>query len=300
MTPDQVDTILLVGGTTCIPVLQSLVASALGRQPVSLDREALVRGAVLFAAQLGSRPLPAGAELEEVGQEGGERAIPADLGALRAALTVVAEPLPQTSGETSGERLVLVADERPADSSSQGGQALLLPAIRLLEHGRSAEARSLLEELIREAQALLAKTEVTELPAPPSSSGAILARRALIRAQQFLKKGKYEEAVAESHVAWQQDRDNPDTFEKMIDIHCQAALANGSHADAQRWLMCAHTHDAGNIRVRQLMAEQHYLHARQLAEQGRHTQALDILDLCFSWNPEHEGARELQGSLTRR
>lgn len=294
MTADQVDTILLVGGSTCIPALQSLVASTLGRQPVALDREALVRGAVLFAAQQGARPLPAGTESEGAGQESGEREIPADLGALRAALSISAAP----SAQASGERLVLVANELPADSPSRDVQALLLPVTRLLEQGRSAEARALLEDLIREAQALSAKTEAPGLPAPPTSSGAILARRAFIRAQQLLKKGKYEEAVGEAHVAWHQDPDSPDTFEKMIDIHCQAALASSNAADAQRWLVCAHAHDAGNIRVRQLMAEQHYLHARQLAEQGQHRQSLDVLDLCFAWNPEHEGARELQSSLT--
>jgi hypothetical protein len=299
MPPAQVDALLLVGGSTRIPVLPSLVAGALGRQPVALDGEALARGAALFAAQLGSKPLPAGAEPEGAGQEGGDGEIPADRSALRAALTVAAGPLPQASGE----RLVLIADESPAGSTPPGGQALLLPVTHLLEQGRSVEARTLLEELVREAQVLLAKIEAPEPETPPPSSGAILARRALLRAQQFLKKGRYEEALQESHVAWQQDRENPDTFEKMIDIHCQAALASSdadSYVDAQRWLLCAHTHDAGNMRVRHLMAELHYQQARRLAEQSQRQQALETLESCIAWNPEHDGARELHAGLTGR
>lgn len=296
MTAAQIDTLLLVGGSTRIPLLRSLLAGALGREPVCLDREALVRGAALFAAQLGSRPLPAGAEPERAAEDAGDREIPADLAALRAALAVGAGPVPGSDGE----RLVLVA--REGVQESQTGPAILQPALRLLEKGRTAEARSLLEEVIREAQTLLA-----QLDQPPqaasSSPDSILARRALTRAQQLLKKGQYEEAVRESHLAWQQDRDNPDIFEQMIDVHCQAALASSGpdgYADAQRWLACAYTHDEGNTRVRHLIADRHFAHARQIAEQGKRKQALETLEHCIAWNPEHEGARELHSQLTRR
>lgn len=296
MPSAQVDALLLVGGSTRIPFLPSLVAGALGRQPVALDGEALARGAALFAAQLGSRSLPAGAEPEGVGQGNGDGAIPADRSALRAALTVAAGPPPQASGE----RLVLVAGEPSAGSAPAGGPALLLPVTRLLKQGRTAEARTLLEELIREAHALLARIGLPAPEAPPPSSGAILARRALARAQQLLKKGSYEEAVLESHLAWQQDRESPDTFETMIDIHCQAALASASHADGLRWLTCAYNHDEGNIRVRHLIADRHYRQAQQLAEQGQPRQALQTLESCIAWNPEHDGARELHAGLMRR
>jgi tetratricopeptide (TPR) repeat protein len=296
MTSAQVDTILLVGGSTRIPLLRSLIAGTLGREPVCLDREALVRGAALFAAQLESRPLPAGAEHERAAEGAGEREIPADLAALRAALAVGNGPVPPANGE----RLVLVA--REGTQESQTGQAILQPALRLLEQGRTAEARSLLEEVIREAQSLIARLDQPP-PAASPSPAAILARRALARAQQLLKKGQYEEAVRESHLAWQQDRESPDTFEQMIDVHCQAALAsNGTdgYADAQRWLMCAYTHDEGNTRVRHLIADRHFAHARQIAEQGKRKQALETLEHCIAWNPEHEGARELHSQLMRR
>ncbi|HSS52634.1 MAG TPA: Hsp70 family protein [Thermoanaerobaculia bacterium] len=299
MPSSQVDDLLLVGGSTRIPILPSLVAGALGRQPVVLDGQALARGAALFAAQLGSRPLPAGVEPEGLGPGGGDGAISADQSALRAALSVAAGPLPQALGE----RLVLAAGEPSAGSALAGGAALLRPVVRLLDQGRSAEARALLEEVLREAHVLLAKTEPPAPEVPPPSSGAILARRALLRAQQFLNKGQHEKALQESHVAWQQDRENPDTFEKMIDIHCQAAMTSGdadSYADAQRWLLCAHTHDAGNMRVRHLMAELHYQQARRLAEQGQRQQALETLESCIAWNPEHDGARELHASLIGR
>lgn len=296
MTPAEVDTVLLVGGSTRIPALRALIAGALGREPIALDGEALARGAALFAAQLGSRPVAAGAMQEREDGGGGEVEPPVDLAPLRAALAVAEGPLPAAAGE----RLLLVAGA--ARSSPDDGRTLLAPAVRLAEQGRTAEARSWLEELIREAQGLLARIE-----APPASAhgstAAIIAGRILTRAQRLLKKGQHEEAVRESHLAWEQDRDNPDTFEKMIDIHCQAALAGDgaqSYANAQRWLGCAYSHDEGNTRVRGLIAESHFRHAKQLNEQGRRKQALETLEHCLAWNPEHDGARELHASLLRR
>ena len=112
-----------------------------------------------------------------------------------------------------------------------------------------------------------------------------------------------EEAIRESHYAWQQDRDNPDVFDKMIEIHCEAAQARrgpDSYADAQRWLLCANQHDEGNGRVRELLAERHYLQARHLSDQGRRKEALQTLELCLAWDPEHSGGRTLQTALRRR
>ncbi len=297
LAAEELDAVLLVGGSTQSPALQAMVASVLGREPLLLDREALARGAALFTAQLGSRPAVAGAEQERASAGAGNGEVTADLAALRAALAVAdSPPAPVTE-----ERLVLVAGDGP-DGSSHGVQPLLQPAQHLLEQGRTVEARALLEELVREASAMLQRLDGGASPAP-LSSGVILARRALARAQQLLKKGQYEEAVRESHLAWEQDRDNPDTFEGMIDVHCQAATARNTaegYADAQRWLQCAYTHDESNTRVRSLIADRHFAHARQLTEQGRRKQALETLEHCFAWNPEHPGARELQANLTRR
>jgi hypothetical protein len=326
MTAAQVDTVLLAGGSTRIPLLRALVAGALGREPVALDDRALAHGAALFAARLQSRPVAEGAEQERAGAASRELETPADLTALRAAIAVSEAPLPQASGDG----LVLVVGGNPGGDSAARGQALLLPAERLIEQGRTHAARSLLEEVIRQAQARLAAlaalaappaSAASPPPAPPAPSAAssagpaaptspaapspaaILARRALVRARQLLKKGQYEEAVRESHLAWQQDRDNPDVFEQMIDVHSQAAMASDGaegYTDAQRWLMCAYSHDESNVRVRDLLAERHFLHARQLGEQGKRQQALESLEHCFSWNPEHQGARQLHLKLTRR
>lgn len=295
LTVEDVETVLLVGGSTRIPVLQAVVERELGKPPILAQPDDLARGAALYAARLESKPVVAGEETER-GWEGDGQGGFLSGTALRAAIEVAEAGSPQLSGE----QMVLLASGGAAPPAVPDRQAFLLHARQLADGGKVEEARSFLTEWIQDAQALLAN-----LPAavPNASSGPALARRAFARVRQYLAKGQLEEAIRESHYAWQQDRDNPDVFDKMIEIHCEAAQARrgpDGYADAQRWLLCANQHDESNGRVRELLAERHYLQARHLSDQGRRKEALQTLELCLAWDPEHSGGRTLQTALRRR
>ena len=299
MTPNDVDTLLLAGGSTRIPLLRELVGKELGKRPVPVQSDDLARGAALYAARLEAKPFPAGQEVERAVEMNGEGSDLPGIASLRAAIEVAEA----SSAQPSGQNLVLLASGGPVGAAAvPDRQAFLHHARQLTEEGRIEEARSFLRELIQEAQALLNSLPAASA-AKAASSDEILARRALARAQQFLKKGNLEEAVRESHLAWQQNRDDPDTFDKMIEVHCEAALASRTpdgYADAQRWLLCANQHDEGNDKVRQLLADRHYLQAKHLSEHGQRKEALQTVELCLAWNPEHEKGRELQAALRRR
>jgi tetratricopeptide (TPR) repeat protein len=86
----------------------------------------------------------------------------------------------------------------------------------------------------------------------------------------------------------------------MIDIHCEAATANSApeeYDDAIRWLRCALGHDESNARTRSLLAERHYLQAQELHRRGQTEEALQVVDECLHWSPDHPGAVKLQQSL---
>jgi tetratricopeptide (TPR) repeat protein len=223
--------------------------------------------------------------------------IPVAESSLQASLVFseVATPPP-----VSGEQTILVASA-PQPSATDKSSEALLHARQLIDQGQEDQARSFLQNLVDQAQALLA--HIPERAPTRLSSIHPRSRRALARAQQMIKEGQYEEAVRESHLAWQDSKDSPDIFEQMIDIHCRAAMANTSpegYKDAIRWLMCANGHDQSDARVQQALADRHYLQAKQLVERGRRRDALEALKQCLAWNPDHTQARELQQTLMRR
>lgn len=298
MTSADVDTILLVGGSTRIPVLSSLVEQTLGKKPVLAEAEILAQGAALYAARLEAMPLPTGLEAEK-GEEVAEGLdIPVVEATMRAA--IVASESTSVRPPAS-EHLVLVAAAPQQQVPVPDQTAFLQYAHQLIEGGQEEQARVFLQELIHEAQAILDRIPVR---APrPKSPVHPRSRRILAMAQKMIKEGQYEEAVRQSHLAWHESKDSPDIFEQMIDIHCQAAMANPtieSYSDAQRWLMCAYGHDESNVRARQLLAERHYIQAKQLTDRGRRKDALQAIEQCLSWEPEHAQGRELQQILARR
>jgi ElaB/YqjD/DUF883 family membrane-anchored ribosome-binding protein len=298
LTPADVDIVLLSGESTRIPILQVLVEQALRRKPVLAEMEDLARGAALHAARLKAISLPTGLEPEKREEIAEGLGIPAATPALRASIVVseaTSTPLP------SGHQLVLAAIASRPPTPTSNSETLLQHARELIEQGRAEQARAFLQMLIDDAQALLAS-----IPArAPARKSTIRprSRRAIARARQMITEGQYEEAIRQSHLAWQDSPDSPDVFEQMIDIHCQAAMSNTAlegYTDALSWLMCAYRHDESNVRVRRLLAERHYIHAKQLADYGRRQEAFQAAEQCLSWNPEHQRGKELQQALIRR
>ncbi len=292
----DIDVVLLTGGSTDIPVLQSLVEKTLSKKPVLATSDILARGAALYAARLEAMPASPALEPEKSEQPVEILDIPATESALRAALVDSKEPLTPPS-----EQLVLETTTARAPASAPDREAVLRHARQLAEQGQLEEAKLFLQRLIEEAQALL-----SNLSAPvsvPKSSINPRSRRAIARAQQMIKEKQYEEAVLQAHMAWQASPDSPDIFEQMIEIHCQAALANPTlenYENARNWLSCAYEHDQSNLRVRQALAERHYIQAKLLVDRGKRKDALQAVEQCLRWEPEHRLAMELQQTLTRR
>ncbi len=288
LTPADLDQVLLVGGTARMPVLRRVISESLDRQPTLLEAEDLARGAAAYGARLEGKSQPVAAVQGPISEAREDTALLRSNAALRRAITITRTP------DQAEVTLVL---EQPADQAAVASpEGALERADLLVREGRGGEAIALLETVITEAQRLLA--EAREVPAPfRDSPERLLARRALTRARRKLDQGKLEEAVGESHLAWKEDPDDPEIFEQMIDIHCQAALNGDSHEAKVRWLGCAQKHDQGNARVRELLAECFLDQAREFHGKGQRTQALETLEKCFAWDPEHRAAHELQETL---
>jgi actin-like ATPase involved in cell morphogenesis len=291
----HLDAVLLVGGTARIPFVQATVEKAFDAKPSLTATDVLARGAALYAAHIGELRQPSALDVERVevsGEEPDAQAAQPEIGA-----TVEASQAGQEIATGPGEQPLHVTDVPNRPPEAPAPHRVLDHARELIESGHATTARDFLEGVIREAQALLARIPASKPAIDPRS------RRAIARATQLIKEGQYEAAVRESHLAWQASVDSAEIFEKMIDIHIQAATANttvDAYTDTLRWLMCAYRHDEGNARVRQLLSDRHYLQAKQLAERGRRKDATQSLEACLSLDPEHAHARELQHALTRR
>lgn len=296
LTPADVGVFLLVGGSTQIPILHSLVDQTLGMKTVVTQHEDLARGAALYAARLASHPAPPLAETERAADVE-EVEIVASVSAMRAAI-VVAEA---ASERPANEEPLALATEDQRAHPVPDPKAPLEHARHLIEQGQTEQARTLLRGLISEAQGLLERIPAAAAPTSFSWSD-FRSKRALKKGRQLLKQGRYEEAVRESHLAWYQSPESPDVLEEMINIHCEAAMAQTAmdgYENACHWLMCAHQHDGANPGIHRFLAERHYLHAKQLNERGKRREALEVIEQCLHWNPEHAGALELQAVVAR-
>jgi hypothetical protein len=138
-----------------------------------------------------------------------------------------------------------------------------------------------------------------EMPSAGSLSRR-LALRALQRAEKLLADNRLQEAVSSSHQAYQDDGDSPQVLAAMLDIHCRAAHAHNTvdgYPKALEWLQCANGHDPGNIDIRKAIADRHLLHARQLLQLGRESDAADAAGRAFQMRPELADSESLLAEL---
>ncbi|MGH3941981.1 MAG: Hsp70 family protein [Pseudonocardiaceae bacterium] len=288
LTSADVDTVLLVGGGTQPELIGKLVAG-LGGQVVPASPECIARGAALHAERLSSMPLSGPeSEIAEPVDAVEDQAVDAPL--LTATVLAAADAPAASAGWLGGSP---AGDETVPDTASGG----IEEARRLVGRGQRDEAMALLRKIIDEAQVLL--NEIAVFPSPstqPTSSS-------LHRARTLVRRRRYDEAVSASHLAWQQEPTRPEVFEAMIDIHCKAAMAatDVEHfGDAERWLRCAYGHDPSDTRVRGLLAERTYLHARELDRLGRPGEAIQALEQGLVWDPDHRATQELLHRLSRK
>lgn len=303
MGPKNIDAMVIVGGTTRIPQLRSMLAEVLRQDPVVASPGALAFGAALHASRLGSRLGEISFQLEGETESTSPRSHAGGRTLLRAAAVVTrAQP-----DDPRASRATLTADEQTGTGELLAPGAMERFVAALVEAGKVDRAKEELENLIRQAQTALdelpaAHTEATEADTSPTSP-AYRSRLALANARAFLEKRQFARAISESHHAWKRLPDDPDVLDQMIDIHCEAAMANSAfeqYKDAIRWLMCAFGHDESNTRTRSLLAARHYVHAQDLHSRNRPQDALETAEQCLVWDPEHTGAAELLNTLVSR
>jgi hypothetical protein len=277
-----VETVLLSGGSTRMPQLRELIAD-LGGELVPTAHDHIARGAALHADQLGRRSWQA---YEEP---------PAAMDTQRAEPVIHTSPLAAT---------LLTAPGNAPDTES-AATTTLDSARRLIKAGRVDEARGDLRRLIAEAQSLLdeiaagTSTDKTddESPGTPSASELLAVARARF------DRGQSGEAIGLSHLAWRREPDRSDVFTAMLDLHCDAAMADPTAANFARdeaWLRCALQHDPSSSRIRGLLAERIYLHGKELHRKGLAEEARRALQHALAWDPEHNAAEDLLRQSRRR
>ncbi|MFC3491937.1 Hsp70 family protein [Glycomyces rhizosphaerae] len=275
----DVTALLLAGGSTRMPVVRDF-AAATGLTVTEAEPGSLETGALRYAAQLASRP-----------------SVVAD-----APPEPEAEEIPMPASETPPLPGLLQAPTAPEEDRTDAGAAA---ARRLLRHGRLDDAERAAREAVNEAEQVLQEViaarsgAVQDPDRPPSLS--IDSERLQARARRSFKQGEFQEAIHVMHVA--AERGGPEVFAEMIQMHCEAAMTNPTMANFKRqaaWLRCAIGHDAGNVRLFDLLAERCLLHAEALVRIGRKTEARATVEEALKWNPDHDKARALGRELKPR
>jgi hypothetical protein len=303
VTREDLTEVLLVGGTTQISCISRVIEERLGHKPLVIHADALASGAALYGMRLGVGQTSAVLGSDKAESETAAVDIPASNAPIRAVLVSSApDNSPDASIRPEGPSLPeheFISATPATDRAAAHPAVLLGPARMMIDEGQTVRAREFLEAIVKEAQRLLAGM-------PSTAEAPVIRRvaaRTLAQARRLLAEGKLEEAVRQTHLAWQQDPDSPEVFDQMIDVHVQAAvLANDieGYSDAQRWLTCAYQHDQSNAKVHLALAARHFLQAKQLADGRRLAEAKAALKQCLYWSPDHEGARKLQQALARR
>jgi hypothetical protein len=264
-----IDLVLLAGGSTAMPALRDTVGE-LGRPLAAADEEHLARGALRHAHELGRRPSPAYDEPSPATEPHRPEQVPQ------------ASPLRAT---------VLTAPARPADADPV--RVTTLDKVRrLISTGQTDTARSELRGLITEAQDILAELDATK----QEPDGAASATELIATARKLLDEGDHRNAIAVAHLAWRKDLYDVDVFEKMLDLHCTAAMANPTTATFEadeHLLRCALHHDPTNGRIRALLAERNYLQGADLLRTGNKDAARQVLQTALKWSPDHQKATTL-------
>jgi hypothetical protein len=288
-TAEDIEAVLLVGGSTRIPFIREAVARELGCVPILAGADEIARGAALHAARLTTGSPDA---LEDSAGVAAQHERPPRRGPLR--------PAPR-NGRAAARGSSLVAI--PAGDEDELADPL--PTLAMLEDyarrlaagGRAGAAGDRLRALVCDAGAVLDKLCAMT---PDRAAVPRMAAEALDRAEALLADGSHAAAVAHAHLAWAHAGESPEVFDQMVEIHCRAAMASDRYEDAVEWLTCAYGHDQSNERVRGLLAERHYVHAKELGDRRRPRDALRAIDAALRWSPDHVLAQELRQALRQR
>ncbi|HZE37931.1 MAG TPA: Hsp70 family protein [Stackebrandtia sp.] len=274
---DELAAVLLVGGATRMPAVVEL-ASGLGSPVIPTTHAHLSLGALRCAHHAAQR----------------SAVVSDDLAALTEGRAT--EPTMDTRLFTSALL------DSPRVAAEDAAASPVDTSRRMIGEGRLDEAEETLRGLVSEARRLLDDIAVRRLA--PSAARDSTARFSveLATAREHFRAGRYAEAVGATHAAWGRG-DNPTVFEEMIDLHCRAAMADPTPASFRTditWLNCALHNDPANPRVRELLAERHYLQGRELHRAGRIAEARRVVNHALNWRPDHPEATALSKRLDRR
>lgn len=306
LTVSDVDAILLTGGSTRVPLVSRLINKRFGKKPIALEVDAIAKGAAVYASRLETAPAPAGVLGDAI--ESSADTVDISKAELPISTSITTERASRQSSNKSWLRAVPMREQMAQSDSAhknvEAARDLLLAYIHhLIRQGQARQAKLFIQKFGQDAHALFENVSSITRPATHEDINPLKqqkAERAISQAYQSLNEHKEEEAVVNSHVAWQTMPDSPDIFDQMIDIHCRAAMAKieiESYTQSCKWLECALSHDQSNSRTRAALADRHYLHAKQMADRGKRKEAQLAIEHCLHWNPEHGKGVELRAKL---
>ncbi len=288
----NVDAFLLAGGVATNSPVRELMRQAFESMPQIVEDGLVDTGAAWRASQNADQPL----EIERMASQP-----PMTTGGMGAGESRTAE-VSSESGTNQraifAEVITPVSQEAPPALSpkkrpSETADQVDLGAVRgLLAAGESQKAEELLDKLIAEAEKLKKELRSQEL------TGPLLA---LQQARSLLNAGRFVEAVARSHEAYDQAQEDPEVFAGMMKIHADAGLALNQpeeYAAALKILGCAHNHDQTDRSIHQALAERHFKHAIAQQNLNNLSQSLEAIDKTLQFNPKHSEANRLLEELS--
>lgn len=322
LTISDVDEVLLVGGSTRIPALQRMIEERFSRQPIMHAEGLIAQGAAFYAMRLGITHVAEAALIMESARETDSAVTLVKVAnPVEAIGESVKEDHPQAEQMADSERqaqaVVLPLGRgvaaQPSDKtgpsmtrSSQADMASLEDVLagreRLFQHARQLvseglydRAEGFLQGIMQDAQILL-----ETIPSRPMPAKKREVEQAFHLSDELLDAGRFQQAVEQAHYAYTLDPENPEVFQRMIDIHCRAAMAHSSidgYKKSMEWLNCALGHDRTNTVIHDRIAERHFIHAQQMLEQGNRNEALRAVEQCLYFNPEYAEASRLRTTL---
>lgn len=322
LTISDVDEVLLVGGSTRIPVLQRMIEERFSHQPITHAEGLIAQGAAFYAMRLGMTHVSEAALIMETARETDSAVTLVKVSNPAEALgesvqddppqaEQIADSESQTQpivlslnlgvAEQSGDRArASTTSSSQADMASledvlAGRESLFQHARQLISQGLYDRAEGFLQGLMQDAQILL-----ETIPSRPMPARKLEVDKAFHLSDELLDSGRFQQAVEHAHYAYTLDPENPEVFQRMIDIHCRAAMAHSSidgYEKSMQWLNCAFDHDRTNTVIHDRIAERHFIHAQQIIEQGNLNEALRAVEHCLYFSPEHAEAKRLKVTL---
>jgi actin-like ATPase involved in cell morphogenesis len=178
------------------------------------------------------------------------------------------------------------AMDTPLSSADDESVNKVAAAKELIERGRS-----LIEEAGRLLQNLDSPEEASD-PIDDQSHERGTAQLFMTQADDFLSRGRYLEAVALAHRAYQEANLDATIFAGMLRVHVSAAMAMDKpeqYSDAIQTLMCAHSHDQTDKSVHQALAARHYQQAQAMEKQDPKS-AMVAVNEALRFDPKHQHA----------